>query len=55
MSILLTDLNIKNKFVDLQLLVKNNRNTYYFPHRVNFSKNFGRFPLTFAKGKRAKV
>ena len=55
MSISLTDLNIKNKFVDLQLLVKNSCNTHYSPCRVNFSKNFGRFALTFAKSKRDRV
>ena len=55
MSILLTTLNPKIKFLDLQLLVKNNCNTYYSPHRVNFSKNFGRFALTFVKSKRDRV
>ena len=56
MSISLTDLNLKNKFIDLQLLVKNNRNTYYSLCRFNFSKNFSTAKaVRFAKWKRARV
>ena len=52
MSISLTTLNPKIKFIGLQLLAKNNRDTYYSLHRVNFSKKILRFA---AKGKRARV
>ena len=50
MSISLTTLNPKIKFIGLQLLVINNHNTYYSLHRVKFSKKILRFAV---KGKRA--
>ena len=52
MSISLTNLNPKIKFIDLQLLAKNNCDIYYSLNKVNFSKKFLRFA---AKGKRARV